>query len=67
MDTSAAQALYVECASHWIRFTLITLLGPLIFDHHDSVHGDVTTHTDFISAPALKKEERPTRTDATGL
>jgi hypothetical protein len=38
MNGSAAQAEYVQRAAEWIRFTFLTPLGGVIFDHNDDVH-----------------------------
>jgi hypothetical protein len=41
MDASAAQAGYIQRAAEGIRFMLVLLLGRVIFDHHDGIHGRV--------------------------
>jgi hypothetical protein len=41
MNASAAQAKYIQCAAERIGFPLVTLLGRVIFNHNDSVHGKV--------------------------
>jgi len=68
MNKTAAHALNVQCDAHLVGLVPVALLCRLIFDHYDGVHHDVTTDTGcFKIAPALKEEERPARTDTTGL
>jgi hypothetical protein len=68
MNASAAHALNVQCAAHRVGFAPVAFLCCLIFDDHDGIHRDVTTDKGFFKiAPAWKEEERPARTDATGL
>jgi len=68
MNVGTALAPDVQDSSHRIGFTLVTLLGRLVFNHHNGVHGDVALRIAFfMTAPAWKEEERPALTNAAGL
>jgi hypothetical protein len=48
MNAGTARALYVQGSSRRIGFTLVSLLGRFVFDHHDGVHDEVTIRIEFF-------------------